>query len=130
MNKKRWRKTGLLLFFFVVCACFLFLTACNCSGEKKEPVSENETMPVLTPDETEPVTDSVPGGGQTQSGNGNEESAVYNDPYNMTDSGNDDRSTEIQNNPVTEDDVSESGPEGEEIYTHGDYELPEVSLDD
>ena len=129
MNKKRWRKTGLLLFFFVVCACFL-LAACSCSGEKKEPVSENETMPILVPDETDTVTDSVPGEGPTQSGKGNEESAVYNDPYDMTDSGNDDSSTEIQNNPATEEDALESESEDEEIYTHGDYELPEVSLDD
>ena len=68
-------------------------------------------MPVLMPDETEPVTDS----------------------------GNNEISTEIQTNPVTEEEVSEaeseegvsvSEPEDEEIYTHGDYELPEVSLDD
>ena len=68
-------------------------------------------MPVLTPDETEPVIGS----------------------------GNNDSGTERQTNPVTEEEVSEaeseegvsvSEPEDEEIYTHGDCELPEVSLDD
>ena len=130
INRKLTKKTAVVFFLIFVCTCVLLVTACSCSGQKKETIPESVTTFILPLDEIDNVTDPATEKENDRPEKDNEDTAGYEDSYYMTDASFNDIDTEKESNPVSEETVTESSPEDDEVYTHGNYELPEVSLDD